>query len=138
MVATISFFLNWVKAASSGVQLLIIMTDCDLAQIKVLKAVYPNSQIFLYIWHVLHAIRAHFVPDQFQALWGKVRSLVRTKDANEFDKIWTEISTDPTLPQSFIQYLNTEWKPRSHMWSLSNWTKHTLLEKGDTNMLIEA
>jgi hypothetical protein len=33
--------------------------------------------------------------------------------------------------------LTTEWKPKSHMWFLSNQTKHTLLEESDTNMLIE-
>ena len=135
---TIAFFLNWVKTASPSVQPSIIMTDRDLAQIKVVKAVYPDSQIFLCIWHVLQAMRGHFVPDQFQALWAKVKILVKTKDSDEFDKIWTEISTDRSVPPSFVEYLNTEWKPRSHMWSLSNRTERTLLEEGDTNMLIEA
>jgi hypothetical protein len=87
-VATILFFLIWVKAASPGVQPSIIMTDHNLAQIKALKAVQPNSQC---IWHVLHTIRAHFVLVQFQALWAKVRSLVRTKNSNKFDRIWTII-----------------------------------------------
>jgi MULE transposase domain len=48
-VATIAFFLNWVKIVSLGIWPSIIMTDRDLAQIKAIKAVYPNSQIFLYI-----------------------------------------------------------------------------------------
>jgi hypothetical protein len=138
MVATIAFLLNWVKTASPGVQPSIIMIDCDLAQIKVIKAVYPDSQILLYIWHVLQAIRSHFVPEKFQSLWAKVKSLVKTEDSDEFDRIWTEISTDPSVSQSFMEYLTTEWKPKSHMWSLSNQTKCTLLEESDTNMLIEA
>jgi transposase-like protein len=136
--ATIAFFLNWVKTASPGVRPSIIMTDRDLAQIKAIKAVYPDSQIFLCIWHVLRAIRSHFVPEKFQSLWAKVKSLVKTEDSDEFDRIWTEISTDPSVPQSFMEYLTTEWKPKSHMWSLSNRTERTLLEESDTNMLIEA
>jgi len=135
---TISFFLDWVKTASPAVQPSIIMMDCDLAQIKAIKAIYPNSQIFLCIWHVLRAIRSHFIPKKFQSLWAKVKSLVKTEDSHEFDRIWTEISTNPSVPQSFMNYLNTEWRLKSHMWSLSNWTKHTLLEESNTNMLIEA
>jgi MULE transposase domain len=136
-VATIAFFLNWVKTVSPGVQPSIIMTDHDIVQLKAIKAVYPNSQIFLCIWHVLRAIRSHFVPEKFQSLWAKVKSLVKTEDSDEFDRIWTEISTNPSVPQSFMEYLTTEWKPKSHMWSLSNQTEHTLLEESDTNMLIE-
>jgi hypothetical protein len=138
MAATIAFFLNWVKTASLGIWPSVIMTDCDLAQIKAIKAVYPNSQIFLCIWHVLQAIRLYFVPEKFQSLWAKVKSLDKTEDSDEFDRIWIEISTNPSVPQSFMEYLTTEWKPKSHMWSLSNQTKHTLLEESDTNMLIKA
>jgi hypothetical protein len=42
-------FLNWIKTASLGVQPSIIITDHDLAQIKAIKAVYLDSQIFLCI-----------------------------------------------------------------------------------------
>jgi MULE transposase domain len=136
-VATIAFFLNWVKAVCPTIWPSIIMTDHNLAQIKALEAVYPDSQIFFCTWHVLHAMRSHFVPEKFQSLWAKVKSLVKTEDSHEFERIWTEISTDPSVPQSFMEYLNTEWRPKSHMWSLSNWTEHTLLEEGNTNMLIE-
>jgi MULE transposase domain len=108
MVATIAFFLNWIKAVSPAVWPSIIMMDCDLAQIKALEAVYPDSQIFLCIWHVLHAMRSHFVPEKFQSLWAKVKSLVKTEDSHEFERIWTEVLTNPSVPQSFMEYLNTK------------------------------
>jgi len=95
---TISFFLNWVKTASPAVQPSIIMMDHDLAQIKAIKAIYPDSQIFLCIWHVLCAIRSHFVLEKFQSLWAKVKSLVKTEDSHKFDRIWTEISTNSSVP----------------------------------------
>jgi len=83
---TISFFLNWVKMVSLAVWPSIIMTDCDLVQIKAIKAIYPDSQIFLCIWHVLRTIRSHFVPRKFQSLWAKVKSLecVRERGAEIF------------------------------------------------------
>ena len=83
-------------------------------------------------------MRSHFVTENFQALWAKVKAWVKTKDSHEFDRIWTEISTDPSVPHTFREYLKTDWKPKSHMWSLSNRTERTLIEEGDTNMLIEA
>jgi len=46
---TISFFLDWVKMASPAVRPSIIMMDHNLAQIKAIKAIYPDSQIFLCI-----------------------------------------------------------------------------------------
>ena len=136
--ATISFFLNWVKAVSPAVRPSIIMTDRDQAQMKAIEAVYPDSQILLCIWHVLRAFRSHFITENFQALWAKVKAWVKTKDSHEFDRFWVEISTDPSVPQTFREYLNTAWMPKSKMWSLSNRTEHTLIKESDTNMLIEA
>jgi hypothetical protein len=136
--ATISFFLNWVKTASPAVRPSIIMTDRDLAQMKALEVVYPDSRVFLCIWHVLRALRSHFVPEEFHELWTKVKSMVKTEDSNEFKRIWAEITKDPSVPKSFVDYLKTDWEPKSDMWALSNRTDRTLLEEGDTNMLIEA
>ena len=102
-----------------------------------IKRVYPDSWTLLCLWHVLHAFRSRFVTNQFEALWARIKSWVRTEDSEEFDRTWAEIKTDPTVPQSFIDYLDTEWMSKSDMWSLSKWTEHTLLEEGNTNMLIE-
>jgi MULE transposase domain len=134
---TISYFLNWVKEASPAVRPAVIMTDRDQAQINTIMRVYPDSQTLLCLWHVLCAFRSHFVTDQFQALWARVKSWVRTEDSDEFDWIWAEISADPTIPQSFMDYLDKDWMAKDHMWSLSKWTEHSLLEEGNTNMLIE-
>ena len=74
----IAFFLKWVRDASPEVQPTVIMTDCDQAQINALEMVYPQSQIFLCHWHVLHAIRSHFVTMEFEALWQKIKTLITT------------------------------------------------------------
>jgi hypothetical protein len=133
----IKYFLNWVKEESPAVWLVVIMTDRDQAQIKAIERVYPDSQTLLCLWHVLHTFRSHFVTEEFQALWTRVKSWVRTEDSDEFDRIWAEISTDPTIPQTFVKYLDTDWMPKKNMWSLSKWTEHSLLEEGNTNMLIK-
>ncbi|KAI0252856.1 hypothetical protein BJV78DRAFT_1153479 [Lactifluus subvellereus] len=105
------------------------MSDCDQAQLATLQIVYPQSQIFLCKWHVLRAMRSHFVTDQFQALWDKIKAWVNTDDLNEFLTLWDEISSDPSVPESVVKYLTIEWMQMSHMWSNV---------EGDTNMLIEA
>jgi hypothetical protein len=135
---SITYFLNWVKKESPAVRPAVIMTDRDQAQIKVIERVYPDSQTLLCLWHVLRAFRSHFVTEEFQALWTKVKSWVRTEDSDEFDRIWAEMSTNPTVPRSFVKYLATDWMPKEHMWSLSKRTERSLLEEGNTNMLIEA
>jgi MULE transposase domain len=140
MTDTIEFFLNWVKETSPIVWPAVIMSDHDQVQLNALKKVYPDSQILLCIciWHVLCAFQSHFVAERFQALWAKVKSWVKTKDSDEFDKIWTEIASDQSVPQSLIDYFNKDWIPYQHMWSLSYRNECSILEEGDTNMLIEA
>ncbi len=52
----IKFFVRWIRDASPLVRPGVIMTDCDQAQIAALEAVYPQSRIFLYTWHMLRVI----------------------------------------------------------------------------------
>ena len=113
----IKFFVRWIRDASPSVRPRVIMTDRDQAQIAALETVYPQSRIFLCTWHVLRAIRGHFVTTQFQALWEKIKAWVITEDIATFFNIWDEISSDPSVPQSVIKYLATEWLPVFHMWS---------------------
>ena len=135
---TISFFVNWVKEASPAVWPSVIMSDCDQAQIAALWMVYLQSQILLCIWHVLRAMRSHFITNQFQALWDKVKALVNTKDLSQFSSLWDEISSDPSMPQSVVKYMSTEWMQVPYMWSKVARTGRSIFEEGDTNMLIEA
>lgn len=114
------------------------MTDRDLAQMNALKAIYPGSQVLLCIWHVLRAFRSHFVTEEFQALWAKAKCLVKTEDLDEFNKIWAEIKSDPLVPRTLICYLDKDWMPLKEKWSLVYRTERSLIEEGDTNMLIEA
>jgi hypothetical protein len=135
---TISFFVNWVKEASPAVRPSVIMSDCDQAQIAALRIVYPQSQILLCQWHVLRTMRSHFVTDQFNELWDKIKAWVNTEDLSEFFTLWDEISSDPSVPQSVVQYLTTEWMQAPHMWSTVARKNRSIFEEGDTNMLIEA
>jgi len=134
----ITFFVKWVRDASPSVRPAVIMTDRDQAQIAALQIVYPLSQIFLCTWHVLRAMRSHFVTTQFQALWEKVKTWVITEDLAKFHNIWDEISTDPSVPRSVVDYLAAEWLPVTHMWSKISRKNRSIFEEGNTNMLIEA
>ena len=93
----------------------VIMTNRDQAQIDALKEVYPLSQVWLCIWHVLHVMRSHFSTTKFQSLWERVKSLVKTEDLATFYNLWDDISTDPSVHQTFMQYMSTSWIPASHM-----------------------
>ena len=134
----ITFFVKWVRDASPLVQPTVIMTDHDQAQIVALQIVYPLSRIFLCTWHVLRVMRSHFVTTQFQALWEKVKTWVITEDLAKFHNIWDEISTDPSVPRSVVDYLAAEWLLVMHMWSKISRKNRSIFEEGNTNMLIEA
>ena len=135
---SIAFFLDWVKEVSPLVQPTVIMTDRDQAQIAAIQIVYPQSKMLLCTWHVLRAMRSHFNTNEFQALWDKIKAWVKTEELAEFYQLWDEISSDPSVPQSVVQYLTIEWMPVVHMWSKVVRKNRSIFEEGDMNMLIEA
>jgi hypothetical protein len=102
-----------------------------------IEQAYPLSWIFLCTWHVLRAMWRHFVTDNFKPLWEKVQIWVKTSDSAEFSRIWDEISADPLVPKSLIEYFKTEWIPVTQMWSRVSRQNRHIFEEGDTNMLIE-
>ncbi len=134
----VAFFLNWVKEASLEVQPSVIMSDHDQAQLAAIWNTYPLSQLFLCTWHILHTMWQHFVTDMFKPLWDKIQIWVKTSDPAKFSRIWGDISTDPQVPQSVVQYFKTKWMPVSEMWSKVSRQNQHIFEEGDTNMLIEA
>jgi hypothetical protein len=136
--ATVKFFLNWVKERNPEIKPAIIMTDCNQAQINTIKAVYSDSTIYLCWWHVLCAMRTHFCTEEFPKLWEHVREWVKTPDRSKFESWWDEMQTDPSAPQSFIDYLKVNWMTIMPMWSGSVRKNHTIFQEGDTNMLIES
>ena len=135
---TIAFFVRWVRDGSPAVRPTVIMTDRDQAQMEALKEIYPLSQIWLCLWHVLHAMRSHFLTNEFQSLWERVKALVKTEDLATFYRLWDDISTDPSVPQTFVQYMALSWMPLSHTWSKVVRKNRSIYLEGDTNMLIEA
>jgi hypothetical protein len=114
------------------------MTDCDRTQINALKAVYLDSQILLCKWHVLHMMQSYFNTNKFPDLWAKVKAFVNASESGVFSKLWVEILNDPLVPQSFVQYIRSEWLPEVKMWSLVMQKNRSILEKGDTNILLKA
>ena len=135
---TIAFFVGWVRDASPVVWPAVIMTDRDRPQINVLRIVYPDSQILLCKWHVLRAIRSHFNTNEFPEPWAKVKAFVNASESADFARLWVEISNDPSVPLSFVQYMRSEWLPEAKMWSLVMRKNRSIFEEGDTNMLLEA
>jgi hypothetical protein len=134
---TIAYFLHLIKSWNPEVRPAYLMTDCDQAQISALEAVYPQSQVLLCTWHVLHAIQSHFWINHFLELWTLVKKLVHTSDLAEFTKILDKISSDPAFPQSFTEYFSKQWVPMVHMWSGIGRRSQSIYEESNTNMLLE-
>ena len=60
-----------------------------------------------------------------------------TENVAEFHSLWENICNNPSVSQSVIKYLTTEWIPVVHMWSKVARKGRSIYEEGDTNMLIE-
>jgi hypothetical protein len=136
--ATIQFFLEFVKCQSPDVSPSIFMTDQDQAQVNAICDTYPSSWVFYCWWHVLRAIRSHFITTEFKDLWALIKKWVWTTDQYEFDAWWEDICSDDTIPKSVAQYLAWEWVSCKEMWSAVHHQYQTIFEEGDTNMLLEA
>ena len=67
-----------------------------------------------------------------------MKAFVNALEFGVFAKLWVEISNDPSVPQSFVQYMRLEWLPEAKMWSLVMQKNCSILEKGNTNMLLKA
>ena len=67
-----------------------------------------------------------------------MKAFVNASESGVFAKLWVEILNNPSVPQSFVQYMRSEWLPEVKMWSLVMQKNHSILEKGNTNMLLEA
>ena len=114
------------------------MTDRDQAQVNAIRKVYPMCHIVYCWWHVLCAIRCHFVVTEFQDLWTLIQKWVHTADRYKFDVWWEDIQNYQSVPQSLAKYLAQEWIPVKEMWATVFHQNHTIFEEGDTNMLLEA
>ncbi len=51
----------------------------------------------------------HFRTEEFPEVWECVHEWVKTSDQSKFDSIWEWIQTDPSVPQSLVDYLKTNW-----------------------------
>src|SRR6266853_2837519 len=114
------------------------MTDRDHVQLNVLRIIYSDSQILLCKWHVLCMIQSHFNTNEFLDLWAKVKAFVNASESADFARLWVEILNDPSVPQSFVQYMRAEWIPEAKMWSMVMRKNHSILKEGNTNMLLKA
>ena len=115
--ATIQYFINFIKMHCPEITPQITMSDRDKVQMNAVKAVYPETTLLLCWWHVLHAMWMHFHIEEFLDLWECIQELVKTSDQLKFDSVWEWIQTDPSVPQSFVDYLKTNWMSIVPLWA---------------------
>ena len=67
-----------------------------------------------------------------------MKAFVSASELADFARLWVEISNDISVPESFVQYMRSEWLLEVKMWSLVMRKNRSIFEEGDTNMLLEA
>jgi hypothetical protein len=133
---TVTFFLFKLRAASPHVKPKWVMSDKDRAQMNSIRRIFPEAQLLLCWWHVLHAWQQHFVTVHHPELWELLKAWIRIPNQSEFDEQWERIKV--IGPPSVVAYLETEWLGEQKLWSAVARTGRSIRELGDTNMLVEA
>ena len=137
--STIEYFLNLIKAQSSGILSSIFMTDCNYAQVNTICTAFPECQCIFYCWwHVLWAIWTHFNTKEFPDLWTLIQNWVCITNDNQFNTCWTQIQENTEFSKSIADYITQEWLSHKEMWSTVSCQNCSIFEEGDTNMLLEA
>ena len=132
----ITFLLHAVQIESPGIKPKYIMSDKDHAQMNSIQLVYPESQLLLCWWHVLHAWQQHFVTLQHPEPWSLLKAWVWITDQAAIDMQWEAIKH--VAPASVIWYLETNWWAEQNLWSVVNCRDWSVLKLSDMNMLVEA
>ena len=112
------------------------MLDRDAAQMNSIGRRYPESQLLLCWWHVLHAWQQHIVITHYPELWQLLKGWIRISEEQEFQECWQNIMS--LAPSSFIEYIKTFWLSVKELWSAVARKNRSIFEEGDTNMLVEA
>ena len=134
--ATIKFFLVAVRARNPTVVPALFMSDFAWEQLNSIRAHYPESQLVLCWWHVLHAWQQHFTVAHYPDMWVLLKKWIRLTDCREFMDCWVKIQK--LAPSRFILYLENTWLKNWCMWSATECQNRTIFELSDTNMLVEA
>jgi hypothetical protein len=112
------------------------MSDKNYPQMNSVRRVYPESRLLLCWWHVLHAWQQHFVTSHYPELWDLLKGWIRLTEEATFEQQWEKIKK--IAPESVVTYLTKEWLGDRDLWSAVARKGRSVLELGDTNMLVEA
>ena len=83
-------------------------------------------------------MQMHFHTEEFLELWECVQEWVKTSDQVQFDSLWEWIQTNLLVPQSFVDYLQSNWMGIVLLWAGISRQHWKIFQEGDTDMLIEA
>jgi hypothetical protein len=112
---TIDYFLNTICMQNPNIIPKRFMSDKDRGQMNTIQQCYPESQLLLRWWHVLHAWQQHFITSHYPELWDLLKKWIRLTDKSEFDNHWAKIKQ--LSPTSFEEYLTTYWLNEPELWS---------------------
>jgi hypothetical protein len=101
--------------------------DDSKAEYNALKAVWPESEIFLCTFHVLQSMwrwlwqaKNNIDKSDRQHLILVFRQLLYSQTSIEYDEICISIEEDVVVKKykNFLRYLKDQWLARKHLWAL--------------------
>ena len=97
-----------------------VVIDKDFAEVKALRAAFPNARILLCTFHVMKAMKLKISTlqlgvDEKNSLLESVKKMIYAKSKQQFDDVMKDICVSSL---GFSDYLDTNWMPHKEMWAL--------------------
>ncbi|CAG8503738.1 2675_t:CDS:1 [Acaulospora morrowiae] len=108
----------------------VIISDQDQALMHAIRTIFPESQNFLYVWHIekniLTNCRNQFPMDEeWIEFLGNWITVIKSKTEEDFNKKWEELAKKYNKNLLIVKYLQDTWLPlKKHFVSL--WTDRYL------------
>ena len=94
----------------------VIVTDRELALMRAIQTIFPESQNLLCVWHigknVLVNCRRHFpTENEWNTFLENWHTLIKSKTEADFDNKWKELARKYSEKSSIVAYLQDTWLP---------------------------
>lgn len=96
-----------------------IVTDCEIALMNAIDVTFPEANALLCQWHIeknlVSNLKRHFSShEEFQHLLLDWKTLVSSKNHNEFQIQWEKMTMEYTSNGETIRYIEETWLPYKH------------------------
>ncbi|XP_043271633.1 uncharacterized protein [Venturia canescens] len=112
------------KAHPSWSKIKCVMADKDLLERKIIKEEIPFANVLICVFHALRTFHREITCDKLGITSGQrdtakeiIQKMVYARSEEQYQQLYQELNK---LPNSIVDYFNSNWHEIRHEWSMSN------------------